>query len=296
MAIWLAPSQTAHCSSGPTLLTDRRELASISNGDLIVLSANESYIIDQSSLKLKAQLIHENTFMLSFAELDNGYLATGSSNGTIMIWNKMSDYSYVRTLAGHSFSIWSMTRLANGDLASADNEIRVWDRRDFSLKFKINYYDNGHSNMINKFLYLSNGLLATTSWDSTVRLWEIGGENSGDFKLKKVLTGHRTLILDLIQMKKNGDLVSSDIDGAVIVWSGANDFELKQKIEHRKRVNQVMDLGDFLVTASYDKQIKLWQTNINSYPQNRSIEIEDPFSSMLLLKKSNKYLASGTDN
>ena len=59
--------------------------------------------------------------------LRNGFLASGSADNTIKIWN-VTDGSEIRTLIGHSNFISALVDLENGYLASGglDMTIKTW--------------------------------------------------------------------------------------------------------------------------------------------------------------------------
>jgi len=60
--------------------------------------------------------------------LQNGYLASGSGDKTIKIWNTHTG-SEIRTLTGHTSEIFSLAVLPNGFLASVseDKTIKIWN-------------------------------------------------------------------------------------------------------------------------------------------------------------------------
>jgi WD40 repeat protein len=62
--------------------------------------------------------------------LQNGDLASGSSDYTIKIWNPI-DGTLKRTLNGHTNVVYALTVLQNGDLASGswDKTIKIWSTK-----------------------------------------------------------------------------------------------------------------------------------------------------------------------
>ncbi len=55
---------------------------------------------------------------------------------------------------------------------SDDNSIKIWDIINHELVFIINETNGGHVELIRHLLDLSNGWLASCSWDKTIKIWE----------------------------------------------------------------------------------------------------------------------------
>ena len=64
----------------------------------------------------------------ALAVLPNGYLASGSIDKTITIWD-VTDGTLIRSLTGHFNPIYSLAVLPNGYLASGsgDKTIKIWN-------------------------------------------------------------------------------------------------------------------------------------------------------------------------
>jgi len=67
----------------------------------------------------------------SLAVLPNGYLASGSDDYTIKIWdiNAAAGSEAIRTIIAHTSYVLALKVLANGDLASGayDSKVKIWD-------------------------------------------------------------------------------------------------------------------------------------------------------------------------
>ena len=63
-------------------------------------------------------------FVRGLEVLDNGYLASGSGDKTIKIWNPYNG-TLIQTLTGHNASIWSLQNIKNGRLASSSEDATI---------------------------------------------------------------------------------------------------------------------------------------------------------------------------
>ena len=87
------------------------------------------YILDviEGGGAVKQTLSGHNGTVNALAVLQNGYLASASSDSTVRVWN-MNDGSLVTTLVGHTASVNALAVLSDGNLASGANDftIKIW--------------------------------------------------------------------------------------------------------------------------------------------------------------------------
>ena len=81
------------------------------------------FITDQQILS-----INEGALVNALAVLPNGYLASGSWDNTIKIWDTETG-SEIRNLTGHTNWVRALAVMPNGYLASgsADTTIKIWN-------------------------------------------------------------------------------------------------------------------------------------------------------------------------
>jgi WD40 repeat protein len=140
--------------------------------------------------------------------LNNGDLASGSDDKTIIIWDSVT-YSIKRVLNNHTNAVYSLALLPNDDLASGslDWTIKIWDPQSGILKMTL----NGHSHRVISLAVLSDGSLASSSYDGTIKIWNI---TTG--QLKRTLIGYGWIYS--LALLPNGYLASGIHGGEIQVW------------------------------------------------------------------------------
>ena len=117
--------------------------------------------------------------MTSIVVLPNKFLASGSKDKTINIWD-LKDSRLVRTLKGHAKAIVSLKVLRNGNLVSysSDDTIKIWNTSSSQMSLLMTI--SGHGNgcwVVPLFGVLSNDWLVALSRDAegkedcTLRVW-----------------------------------------------------------------------------------------------------------------------------
>jgi WD40 repeat protein len=131
-------------------------------------------------------------------------------------------YTFNKTNGGHLMAVdvlclvkvenSTKTYLASG---SYDSRIRIFELNengDFKLKYYFIFENGGHENTVTKLIDIGNGLLASGSDDTTVKIWDL---NKGE--LKYSFTDHRDKILSLVRLD-DGLLASGSKDSTINIW------------------------------------------------------------------------------
>ncbi len=120
----------------------------------------------------------------------------------------------------------------------------------------------GHADVINSFIQLSDGTLASGSKDKTIKLWD---PETG--VCKQTLQGHIKAVEALLQLS-DGTLVSGSWGGIIKLWD-LKTGNCKQTLhEHISLVDTLLQLLDgSLASGSWDGTIKLWDTETGACKQ-----------------------------
>ena len=183
------------------------------------------------------------------------YLASGSLDGTITIWNLKNGKSH--TLEGHSAGVRSVVYSPDGKyLASGSNDktIRIWD-----IVSGESLVLEGHTDKVGSVAFSPNGrYLASGSNDKTVRIWDL---KSNIIQVLHVLSGHRGSIESVAFSIDGKHLASGSYDGSVRIWnteSGECCYHISNS--HSSRIFSVAFSPDGRSMAGgyLDKAIRIW--------------------------------------
>jgi U3 small nucleolar RNA-associated protein 12 len=248
-------------------------------GDKIVVVGTkegdiELYDIAASSLLDKIPA-HEGAVWTMQVHPDGKSLVTGSADKSVKFWNFSiveEEIPGTRRTAPKLKLIQSRVLKVNDDVlsvqfspdsrliavATLDNTVKVFFID--SLKLFLNLY--GHKlPVLNMSISSDSKLIATCSADKNVRIW---GLDFGD--CHKALFGHEDSIMQIsfiphpVEAEEKHIFFSASKDKMVKSWDG-DKFEQIQKFKgHHGEIwaMTVSRTGDFVVTASHDKSIRIW--------------------------------------
>ena len=199
---------------------------------------------------------------VAVAGLERGAMAvSGSDDRTLRVW-ELDGQRCLHELSGHSGSITGVAMTPDGGRAisaSTDGTLRVWDPREGRLLHEL----RGHTGPITAVAVAADArVILSVSKDRTFRVWSL---SSGAFlyNFRYLWEGVRALA-----MTPDGKLAVSASDYLVRVW----DVEAGKQVRHLHGHNQVIsDIdvtadGRFIVSASRDQRLGLWDLRISDPP------------------------------
>ena len=120
------------------------------------------------------------------------------------------------------------------------------------------YTFEAHSSTISQLKALPNGCLASSSWDSTVKIW-----NHSNWHLISTYSGHNDDVWGL-EYINNDTMASSSFDSTIHIWSINNGRQIK-KIIARYNVFALCVLGDGLLASGEDYgHITIWNISTSN--------------------------------
>ena len=238
----------------------------------------------------------------------NDYLATSSGDGSVKIWNPFNNWQLIRSYTGHGSNwVYALEYLNSDSMASGsvDRTIKIWSiitgqtsrtintgSEVFSLKllsngfylaaglgdFKIHIFNintgslittlNGHTGRVRDLVLIGN-LLASSSEDKTIRIWDLA-----TYTTKFVLNGH-SLSSVCLKVIDPDTLVSGSSDATIKLWNVTSGALMRTLSNHTGEIYESLDLlsdGQTLVSGSKDETIKYWNTRTGQMLNSKIIE------------------------
>lgn len=180
--------------------------------------------------------------------LDENYIASASSDNTVIIWQL--DGQPYQTLRAHSNWVRSVSFAPDGKTlvtGSDDDTVRLWNLQGILLKTF-----SGHDASVRSVQFSPDGnTIASGSDDATVRLRSIEGA------VVEILQGHRAGVKG-VRFSPNS-LIGSVADTTLNIWQ-EDGAQLLQTVEYISgmRSSHFTTDGRFIITASYDGTLQLW--------------------------------------
>ncbi|MGV0105832.1 protein kinase domain-containing protein [Nostoc sp. DSM 114167] len=233
------------------------------------------------------------------------------------------NWKCVQTLKGHSSMVHAIAISPDGQfIASGSNDktIKLWQVNTGKLVRQLGRWYSSHSSMVHSVAFspipissnlsyqgesgksagvadLNRGILASGSWDNTIKLWDV---NTG--KEIRTLTGHANWVNSVTFSPDGKFLASGSADCTIKLWQVNTGIEIQTFTGHSDPVSSVAYSPRTFTTNSQDRQlvasgsndytIKLWQvyTGRNIY----TFTGHSFFVNCIAFSKNGEIIASGS--
>jgi len=203
----------------------------------------------------------------------------------------LPDYSFSRTLAGHTGAVSSIAFSADGSLlasGSADKTVRLWDAGGGQAIHVL----KGHAAAVTAVAVSPDGgIVASASLDRTVKLWDAnGGREAGS--LPKESSGFLA-----VAFSPDGRLLAAAMqDGRVKLFEMPSGRGVQSMDAHAGPVHALSFSPDgrLLASAGRDQRIKLWQ--VSSGREVATLSGHADAVTSVAFSADSRLLASGSED
>ncbi|OZJ04509.1 hypothetical protein BZG36_02237 [Bifiguratus adelaidae] len=219
------------------------------NGGQFIVTASEDHqikVFDCRGPTLKLQMDQEAPVNDLVVHPNQRELISCDQKGSIKIWNMQETECTHELVPEEDVAVRSVSINTESSrswtLAAANNKgfVYVWQMRltEEGTELRPVCKWQAHNNYILRCLLSpDNGLLATCSADSSVRLWE--HEPDGKFKLKQKLERHRRWVWECAFSADSAYLVTVSSDHDAMLWDLASGETVREYKGHQKPAAQV---------------------------------------------------------
>lgn len=196
-------------------------------------------------------------------------LISGSWNGNISVWSMENPNIVYRLDEDNSIACRSLCLNTEGDFLATgmSRQIYIW---------KINNPNNikklhtltGHTDCVESICFNSDGtILASASWDMTVRLWSILSGTS-----LYTLEPHKNRVESVCFSQNGRWLLSASAD--ISIWDMVEEKNVCSFSGHKARLRDgIRFINDNqFVTGCWDHAIRLWNLNVDKKSTNVSLQ------------------------
>ena len=235
---------------------------------------NNDNLYNNFDIKLKNSihiLNNHTNYVLCLTILNDGRLVSGSSDKSIIIYNKIT-YKPDLIIKEHNNSVYCIIQLSSDILGScsADKTIKLFKIKE--NKYNILQTLNYHKDWVYKIIELKNKYLVSCSEDSSIIFYN---RNNSEYKYDyKISTnGECTSVIET----KENEICYSEYNNDTICFYDINERKIKSSISNISKYNGIREwfimISKDLLLIPGENKISI--ININEYKLIKIIEVLD---------------------
>ena len=225
-----------------------------SNEDLRKYKNTKTFeIVEEYKNKGKGRIV-------SLIKLESGYIASGSYDSSIRIWDitKKGKEALIQIKYSLGFILclleFKKNELIIGNSLNCIDIIDLNDERQDSIIARYNQ----HELWVTALVKCDEQHFASASNDSKIIIWKYD-DSAKNIKKESILEGHVDCILTMILLNDNR-LCTGSADNTIRVWDWKNASALFYFKAHDRWVKTLLQFNDkYLLSGSDDNSIKIWE-------------------------------------
>ncbi|KAG8818106.1 hypothetical protein FRC18_000259 [Serendipita sp. 400] len=224
---------------------------------------------------------------------DGRYVASGSLDNTIRIWDTESGAPVGEPLKGHTNSVWSVAYSPDGRYVvsgSSDNTIRIWDTESGA---PVGEPLKGRTNFVYSVAYSRDGrYVVSGSDDKTIRIWD----TESGAPVGEPLKGHTDSVWSVAYSRDGRYVASGSLDNTIRIWDTESGAPVGEPL--KGHTNSVWSVayspdGRYVVSGSSDNTIRIWDTESGA-PVGEPLKGHTDSVWSVAYSPDGRYVASGS--
>ncbi|MFN6583565.1 MAG: WD40 repeat domain-containing protein, partial [Aulosira sp. ZfuVER01] len=194
---------------------------------------------------------------------DGKFIASGSSDSTVCLWNIIGNPT-AQFLLGHEQEVNCLAFSPDGKFiisGSIDGILCLWDLQGNLITQPW----QGHEEGVISVTFNSNGnCIISVGFDGTVCLWNLQGN-----AIAQPWRGHKEGVISVTFSPKSDSIISVGFDGTVCLWDLQGNAITQPWHRHEAKIICVAFSPDrkFIVSGSSDSTVRLWDIQGNPVGQ-----------------------------
>ncbi|TPX53632.1 hypothetical protein SeMB42_g00650 [Synchytrium endobioticum] len=197
-----------------------------------------------------------NVKCVDFVGEDGKWIASGSSDNTVRIW-ELESATILSVLEGHASRIWDVTSSKGGARvasASGDGTVKIWDMK-LSTRLCLQTLRGAVGDVYSVKFHPSGTHVATGGYDRAVRLYDLERGVA-----VKTFTGHQLSVSRTVFSPLGNLIVSGSKDSTIRFWDVVSGVCIRTITSHLGEVTSVemSSNGREMLSSSKDNSNRLW--------------------------------------
>ncbi|KAG8780899.1 hypothetical protein FRC12_022473 [Ceratobasidium sp. 428] len=226
---------------------------------------------------------------------DGAYIASGSWDDSIRIWDAHTGKPVGQPLTGHTSYVDSVAYSPDGAYiasGSVDNTIRIWDARTGK---PVGQPMTGHTYRVRSVAYSPDGAyIASGSDDKTIRIWDA---RTGK-PVCQPLTDHTDRVRSVVYSPHGAYIASGSDDKTIRIWDARTGKPVGQPLTaHTSDICSVAYSPDgaYVASGSWDHTIRIWDARTGK-SGGRPLTGHTRAVNSVAYSSDGTYIASGSED
>lgn len=241
--------------------TDRVSQVHFNNNgnDIVSSSWDKTLRIWDSTTTQCKNVLAGHSAAVSCCDVNSTFIVSGSQDSIVRVWDLRTSPFAAAELKGHQEPIRciQLGQRSAKDASyvvltgSEDKTLKLWDLRKLAPVYTL----NEHKDWV-RTVYFDSQKIYSGSYDCTVKMWDL---KSG--RCQKTFSGHQGSVNCLACDPPTHRVVSGSGDGTVRIWDSFSE-KCTILIGHTMEVVSVAIVDDWIVTASFDQTVRIWDRGV----------------------------------